>query len=378
MPVWPMLLLTLTPQDAAPAPATDGRDIVVVGTKVTDLERALAECIARNCPPNAEIDAAIALAEARFLAGAYRDARDGIDDSLKRNRQHRGAYPEPVADLYLVLSRIHSHLGAPRQGIFNSRERQAVLESAFGANDPRVIDALIERADVLLREREFDYARDLYREAARRSDTPALFDRYALARLRLARIELGAGATPEPAQVRRAEALLAPILANAAPGHADVRLAARGLLARAAVARGDGDAVEQAIAAGGVDASRSAQPVLIAAPPVDFPERGKGSYSAAARRYWEDQWVDIGFRIARDGSVGEVEQLRASEKLAGDWAVSLIASIRERRYAPLADDVKSYRIERYTLTSPYHKDRGVPIQQRRGYPVLERLDLTPP
>src|SRR5687768_1271471 len=72
--------------------------IVVTGLRIQDYRDRLAACLARNCPPDEDADATLALAEAYFLNGDYVEGRQAVQASLGRNRDEARGYPEPVSD----------------------------------------------------------------------------------------------------------------------------------------------------------------------------------------------------------------------------------------------------------------------------------------
>lgn len=117
---------------AAPAgsPASEQDQIVITGRRLTDTERALAECLARKCPVNEDIDATLAHAENLFVAGDYAGARQTTKASLQRNRKNAALFPVPVSDLERSNGRISAHLGEKFDyvystwGIRRARSRQ--------------------------------------------------------------------------------------------------------------------------------------------------------------------------------------------------------------------------------------------------------------
>ena len=64
-----------------PPPAEPGT-ITVTGQRLPDYRAALAACLARRCPPDQDVDATLALAEALFLQGEYGEARTAIRASI--------------------------------------------------------------------------------------------------------------------------------------------------------------------------------------------------------------------------------------------------------------------------------------------------------
>ena len=98
---------------AAGARAEPARSIVVTGARIQDYRDRLAACLARNCPPNEDVDATLALAEALFLErrisrGA---ARPCAPRSAATGDQARD-FPEPVSDLYRAKPRCSPAISA--------------------------------------------------------------------------------------------------------------------------------------------------------------------------------------------------------------------------------------------------------------------------
>lgn len=91
---------------------------------------------------------------------------------------------------------------------------------------------------------------------------------------------------------------------------------------------------------------------------------------------FDDMWVDIGFRITPEGTVAEPKILRSR----GDtfWTKGLMTSIEGRRYTPgRTGDPNSYRVERYTYTSPYESQTGSHMVDRSPNGRVEYFDLSP-
>jgi hypothetical protein len=88
-------------------------------------------------------------------------------------------------------------------------------------------------------------------------------------------------------------------------------------------------------------------------------------------------WADIGFQVAADGLVGDVEMLRSHGR--SDWVRAVVKAIESRVYAPAdpASGRASYRVERYSYSSMLENDPGVATRRPlRGPPRLSMLDLT--
>ena len=123
------------------------RQIVVTATPISETAKALANCIATNCPPDAEIRAALAHAENQFVAGKYRDAKSTLYKTVGRNRQFGKDYPIEVSDLFRARSRVAEHLGEPRDFQISVLDMRDVLRIGVGRDDPRALIAQIEVGD---------------------------------------------------------------------------------------------------------------------------------------------------------------------------------------------------------------------------------------
>ena len=170
-------LLALLILLAAPAAAQDRGEgeepseaIIVTGIRIQDYRDRLAACLARNCPPDEDADATLALAEALFLEGDYDQARGAVHASLGRNRNRARDYPEPVSDLYRAHARLSRHMGEDRDALRSTHGILNALQQGIPAEDHRHFTARIELAEVQMMmgrwngaRRELDRLRHAYR-----------------------------------------------------------------------------------------------------------------------------------------------------------------------------------------------------------------------
>jgi len=250
----------LSAASAATTPAQPS--IIVVGRAIHDKETALADCIARQCPPNEDIDASLALAEAQLLDGKYREARGTLLKALSRNKREAEAYPIPVSDLYRANGRVAAHLGYDEDyyrstwGIYNT------LKKGLPASKDLQYSAMMEVAEMMATTRGHDRAREYYRSIARHAKDEGRPDIAALAELRMILRHY-------PAYAR--ENAIRKIATDADPSTKAAQLEARLALARIAYERqdiGKGDAIVREFAA--FDIKR---PILVYAPRWEI-ERG--------------------------------------------------------------------------------------------------------
>lgn len=374
-----ILLAAILAFQSATIPEGAGSEapIIVYGQRLDDYERALAECLARSCPPDEDIDAALAYAEALFVDGRYERARGIVADALGRNRRHARAYPEPVADLYRSQGRIARHLGRDEEAVRAGWATLRTLQAGLPDEQHRHFSAMLELSDIYAatgdRNRALIRLAELRAQASRagRSDVAAVallrelwmqhsWAPHGTTRNRIARIAAGEEGD-EPALVE----------------------GARFLLAR--IARAEGDDAESARLLDGLEVAGSGAAgdrALLHSPPISAGAGARGlatpdmdNVAAAGLGLVEvvgDWWMDVGFWILPDGRVDEVEILRQSGR--SGWTGPITRAIAGRLYAPGED--ADYRIERYTYTASRERPTGSRIAVRMGDHRVEYFDLT--
>lgn len=374
-----VLLLAASSSLAQPAPrsADPKDDIIITGRRLTDTERALAECLARKCPPNEDIDATLAHVENLFVAGDYQKARMTSKASLHRNRRHAAKYPVPVSDLERSNGRVSAHLGEKFDYQYSTWGIRRALKAGLPANDPRLIASKIEIAQMLAATKRPEYAYILLKEAygeAEKIDRP---DLGAAARLRMAYINLFNGGAFEG----RKE--LAAIEAATDPRMRTARLSAKVILAQLDREQGKPDRTEAIL-----DELRSLnlkQPLLVFSPQFELlvnknamDEGTRSGLRSMAMDTFDKKWIDVGFWVRPDGRVEDVDVLRSSGNTK--WAEPLLASVKGRIYSPVAenDAQGAFRVERYSYTSFWETQSGTRIRQRGPRARVEYLDLTLP
>src|SRR6476469_2341677 len=163
------------PQPPSPPPQTDGpQTIVVVGARLADLRAQLADCLARHCRPDEDIEVTTALANALFVANEYREARSVLLASIGRNRGQAEHYPEPVSELYRANALVARHLGFDLDAQRSTWEILHALQRGIPVEDARhftarleVIESLIAFGDYVQARHELDVLADRARTAGR-------------------------------------------------------------------------------------------------------------------------------------------------------------------------------------------------------------------
>lgn len=365
-------------------PVTQGAEVVVTGVSLKDSAAALKACIARKCPPDEDIRATLAHAENEFVAGDYHAARAALQSSIGRNKRHAKQFPVQVSDLLRANSRVAAHLGESESFMANSADVVAALKAGLDDNDPRVLAAQIEVGDGYARTRQIEAAVEQYNGVARHAHALNLPVVEGYARLRTA-ILYAALSDRDPGTYRGEANRAINVLVNGTdPRLKTFALAAKLLRAQMAAKSGDPAAIDRL-----VDEYRSAgsgiQTVLLYAPKIKLPEQSDRSGSGGeninqlAMENFENQWVDISFWVTPAGKVSDAQVLRQSPQLAGRWVQPIVASIADRRYAPLKMDPQDpgvLRVERYSFTSHWTERLGTRIRQREAIPQIEMVDLS--
>lgn len=370
------LMLALVVQTAAPAPDQE-KAIVVTGRRLADTERALKDCLARRCPPKEDIAATLAHAEAQFMAGAYPEARQTLGASRGRNARHARDLPVDVANLTRAYAKLTSIDGRADLSRTIDIDTIDALKSGLSANDPRVLMQRLNNGDHYAKLGRMQAAVEVYDTVARqaRAASLPLVEGHAMLR---AAVLYGALAGVVHSYRSDSRKRIARIERTTAPELAPFRNAAALLKAQLAAYDGDKTAIDKAVAT--MNATPASAPVLLSAPPIDMVEElADAPLSQRTGGSYRPQWVDVSFWIAPDGSVRDIQQIRESETLSGDWPVRAKRALAKRRYAPLALDPTSpgvLRVERYLQVSDVAPVTGSRIAQRSSSKRIEIVDLT--
>lgn len=376
------LLTTAAIAEDAPA----NREIVVIGQSLKDTERAWQDCIARGCPPDQEIRAALAHAENQFITGDYRDAKTTINKTVGRNRKHGGQYPIEVSDLFRASSRISEHLGEADQFRLAVLDMRDTLREGLTEGDPRAMVAQIEVGDSRAK---LGYPREairIYRDVAEKAFKAGQARVGTYADLRRYLLEYAvADESNYKADMDKALDGLQKMADGPPAGAEDFGLVAAVTLARLDRKAGNTDSTA-AIVKRFADRGGANRPILLSAEPIKLPDTAgldqkSGNVLAISQGNIEDRWIDVGFWVNANGLVSDAEVLRSSGN--SRWSKLVIDSIASRIYAPLKSKSDAaapgfYMIERYTFTARYMDEvTGTRIRQRSPVPRIERIDITP-
>lgn len=373
-------------------PSQDSKTIVVTAKRLDATKKALDACIARKCPPDEEVAAALAHAENQFVEGEYQAARHTLHGTIGRVNSRAKDYPVAVANIWRADARISAHLGEDRWMRSGQLEAVDALKAGLNNADDRVLLQRLQIGDAFMKQGKIDMGLARYRlvvDQAEKLKRPGV---QGTAMLRILLVEAGLAGLPanalhpaarygaSDANFRQAKKSAAALLATTDPQLSGFREAARLIDARLDAQKGDMRGIE-AIATDFAK-NKSTQAVLLYSPLMKdvgtFFDPSRGGLQSDA--FFDHQWIDATFLIDGDGRVKDVEVLRESEKLNPIWVKPVLETIARRRYAPLlvasnSDGMR--RVERYTLTSPWVNGvTGSNIRARTGVPRLEVLDLT--
>ena len=409
----PLLVALSVSASVTEPPQPPAKTIVVVGERIDDASARLKACLDRNCKPDEDIDATLALAETQLLAGKYREARTTLLASLGRNKEYATAYPVPVSDLYRANGKVAAHLGFDQDYYRSTFGIYSTLKRGLPSDDSRKYMAMIEVAEMMYRTRGHTRARYYYEQIADLARKEGRDDIAAIADLRSAIRHLPPGSEMQMAAIRRVAGLQgdkmqAPVL--------EAKLA----LARMAFQRED-EAGAQAIlselarlnikrpmliyqpsytmVAREMDTGSEFNfplegPPAIGSEPGSAPTSTTGTAGLQARAsvtnglawmQWstlkrlpgrfDDMWADITFRITPEGKVSDLKIIRSKGELY--WTKPLLISMAGRRYTPAKPhDPSSVRTERYTYTSGYEVQTGGRGQVHSPKARVEMVDLS--
>ncbi len=362
------------------------REIVVIGQSLKDTQKAWQDCIARGCPPDEEIRAALTHAENQFITGDYRDARSTLNKTVGRNRKFGSKYPIEVSDLFRASSRIAEHLGEGDQFRLAVLDMRDTLRDALPENDPRTMVAQIEVADSRAKLGYPKEATRIYKDVAQKAFAAGHGRVGTYADLRRLLLDYAIAEDGNyPPDMKTALSGLKAIADRPAEGAEDFGLVAAVTLARLDRKAGNNDSTA-AIVKRFADKGGATRPILLSSEPIKLPDTGgmmqkSGNVLAMSAGNMEDRWIDVGFWVNANGLVSDTEILRISGN--GQWVKLVTDSIKSRIYAPLklkegAAAPGFYMVERYSYTARYMDQvTGTRIGQRSAVPRIERIDITP-
>jgi hypothetical protein len=347
--------------------------IVITAQRPEASAAALAACLARHCSPKEDIAASLTHAEDQFVAGDYKGSRTTLLAARHRNSKYAAELPVEVSDLHRANARLASVSGLIDPARIGSIDAVDALKKGLSGDDVRVFAQRLEVGDAMAKEGRLDGALLHYRwvaTKARRAHLPAV---EGMALFRSA-VLLSAVASVAPRARPDAQRAIERIENNPDPAFAPYRNGVRLMRVRLANAKDKDIALQKAIAQ--MEPEDSDQPTLAYAPAIDMQDAVYG----AAVGDDTPQWADVSFWIAPDGTVKDIDTVRQSDHLNGQWLEVATRALRQRRYLPLkgaADAPGVMRVERYLFVSDKQSPTGSRMTFRANKRRVDIVDLTP-
>jgi len=361
---------TVTPALAQEHRQDAGGAIIVTGSALAETSKKLKDCVARHCSPKDDISATLVHAESQYLAGDYDGAWTTLSRSNNRNARYSAEYPQEVANLQRAYGRLTDIIGLPENGRVLQIFAFDTLRDSFGANDARTLNQQLATGDYSLGTGRLTRAMDVYRRVERKAQAAGQLEVQGRAMLRQAGI-YSTLATRDRGYASLARANIDRIAQTTAPELATYRTAAEILRARLTASRGGAASIDKAVA--GLSGKSVSVPIEVYSPPLLGLDPGVGTLAPA-----NPEWIDVRYRIEPSGRVEDIEQLNSSEKITGDWAKQVRASLAKRRYAPVdpgADGEGLVRTERFSLVFDITRETQSRVLGRNGNPRIVTLDL---
>lgn len=365
--IWLALMLQAVPATPAQTPAPPGSDIVVVARSG---KAALEACIARACPPDQEIKAALVVASQAFLAGDYAGARRTLLETRGRNAKFDKTYPLPVSDLHRALNTLANLDGRPDAARLSALDATDALRAGLKPDDPLILLQRLDTASQLARETRIIAARQIYDDVVKRAnkagypgvEAQAMFQ---AASLYTALASVDPGYRDAATQwVNRLEKRREPEFAPFREGIALVKLQIA-----ATQARGKRGAV---LANAKPLASREA--FLLDEPAVTF-SVSDPRFATVAGGNNRPEWADVAFWVQPDGSVRDLTVIGRSSSPPGSWLATKTEAVAKRRYAPFTG-AAIYRVERYSMVYSFGLQTGSHMPSRSARGLLNTTDVT--
>lgn len=364
-----LFALQVASSPVQPLERTD--DIVVTGKLEEGAKRALTSCIARQCPPNEEIKAAIVYATRQFMAGDYSGARDTLLESRRRNAGYATQFPVDVSNIHRALNTLSNLDGRPDSARISAFDATDALRAGLAPDDPLILIQRIDTAGQFSREGRLVAARQILEDVASKAHGKGYYGIEAQALFRGAAI-YGLMASKNPDYRATAARWRKRIANRTEPEFAEYRKSLPALDAQVAALSSKADKrITAAVPVAGDDA------VLLYEPDTQFSVEGERRLSSGGNT--APEWADVGFWVRPNGVIADVSVLQRSESPPGSWLTKKLQAVGARRYAPLKQPAGGpgiYRVERFSMVYEVVTvlESRVPVRSRRGR--LETIDVT--
>ncbi|WP_298808961.1 hypothetical protein [uncultured Sphingomonas sp.] len=375
-----MLLQATSPAAQSTPPGADAAptgDIVVVGRGIESAQVALDACVARGCPPDQEIKAALVVASRRFLAGDYAGSRQTLLKTRGRTGKADAAYPLAVSDLHRALNTIGNLDGRSSSAQISAFDATDALRAGLKPNDPLILLQRLDTANQLTRTGRIEAARQIYEDVVKRAakngypgvEGEAIFQAATL---------YATLASINPRFRDAADRWAARLDKRDEPEIVQYREGIR--LVKLQLAASKASPKERAAMLAEAKPLATRDAFLLSEPNVTFNVSNAGaattqSGGASGGSNDKPEWADVGFFVRPDGSVADILVVAQSEAKPGSWLSIKQGAVAERRYAPFKGE-PIYRVERYTMVHDFSDATGTRLKMRSARGILNTTNVT--
>lgn len=379
--IWLAMLLQTT-ASAPPTPplqpqsalaATQADDIVVVGRGIEGAQAALDACVARNCPPDEEIRAALVVASRRFLAGDYAGSRATLLKTRGRTAKSDATYPVAVSDLHRALNTMGNLDGRPDSARISAFDATTALRAGLKPDDPLILLQRLDTANQLTRDARIIGARQIYDDVIKRAAKNGYPDIEAEAMFQAATLYTTL-ASVDPGYRGEAARWAARLERRSEPEFAPYRQGIALVKLQLDASKAPRSERAKVLAQAKPLATRDA--FLLSEPEVEFSVSNKTLAGVSGGAGGDKpEWADVAFFVQPDGTVRDVAVIAQSEVKPGSWLPRKTQAVGQRRYAPFSG-APIYRVERYTMVHADNSTTGSRITSRSARGVLNTTDIT--
>ena len=375
-----MLLQATSPAAHSTPPGADAAptgDIVVVGRGIESAQAALDACVARGCPPDQEIKAALVVASRRFLAGDYAGSRQTLLKTRGRTGKADAAYPLAVSDLHRALNTIGNLDGRSSSAQISAFDATDALRAGLKPNDPLILLQRLDTANQLTRTGRIEAARQIYEDVVKRAakngypgvEGEAIFQAATL---------YATLASINPSFRDAADRWAARLDKRDEPEIVQYREGIR--LVKLQLAASKAPPKERAALLAEAKPLATRDAFLLSEPDVTFNvsnpiQRSVQTGALSGGTSEKPEWADVAFFVRPDGSVADVSVVAQSEVKPGSWLSIKTDAVTGRRYAPFKG-APIYRVERYTMVHDYSEATGTHLKMRSARGILNTTDVT--
>lgn len=352
----------------------------IVVTARRETEKALADCLARQCGVREDAIASTLQAQVQFAEGDYRSARKTLWSALHRNSGATEQDPRALSALWHALARVTLHNGDMQEYRRAALRSGTILANATSITPQERQMGQVQVGDALAASGDPEGAVRRYRRVGALASQQGDIELAQLMTLRAIYVRSGSHGRPaarsaferqakDTTLTPRARTIAMALAAQLQDSQASLRVNTLDKVPLQAA-----DAPTLLLWSPKDKLSEQSEAVTRALENNDpLLQRALMPRSSEAKSY---RWVDVGFWVRPNGRVEEARMLRGRTEQS--WSHDIVELIQSRRYAPYEAELGSegrYKIERVTLTYEHMKPGGSLIRRRSGLPSYQFEDL---